>query len=136
MKRVLVSMLVLGVVEGLVARAAVGTEVGTAWHGLEAREDTAPCQRHVGAGRMAVPLLRNAASDNILLTASAVTVFEIQDDAGPTYIVCLETASQPSDKMTDRVTYAAIADSLPEPMTIAMLGLSGFALGRRKTTHR
>jgi hypothetical protein len=113
MKRVLVSMLALSVVEGLAARASAEAEAEI-WY----------------------PPNVNAASDNILLTASAVTVFEIQDDAGPTYIVCLEPATQTSYKMTDRVTYTTIANSLPEPTTIAMLGLCGFMLGRRKTTPR
>jgi hypothetical protein len=113
MKRVLVSMLVLSVVEGLAARASAEAEAGI-WY----------------------PPNDDAVSDNILLTASAVAVLEIQDDAGSTYIVCLETATQPSYKMADRATYTTIADSLPEPTTIAMLGLCGFMLGRRKMTSR
>jgi hypothetical protein len=113
MKRVLVSMLVLSVVEGLVATPAVGTEAGI-WY----------------------PLNVNAASDNVLLTASAVTVFEIQDAAGPTYIVCLESAAQPSDKPAERVTYTSITSLLPEPATIALLGFSGFLMRRRKMTSR
>ena len=113
MKKLLILILVLNAVEGMVATPAVGTEAGM-WY----------------------PPNVNTASDNVLFTASAVTVFEIQDDAGPTYIVCLETATQPSYKMADRTTYATIANSLPEPTTIAMLGLCGLMLGRRKTTSR
>lgn len=113
MKRVLALMFILSVAEGSVATTVVGTEAGM-WY----------------------PPNVNTASDDILLTASAVTIIEIQDDAGLAYIVCLETATQPSDKMTDRATYTTIANLLPEPTAIAMLGLCGLMLGRRKTTHR
>jgi hypothetical protein len=118
MKRVLVSMLILSVVEGLVATAEAGTEAGI-WYPPLAR----PRQQ-------AGPPNVNAASDNVLLTASAVTVFEIQDDAGPTYIVCLESATQPSDKPAERVTYTSITSLLPEPTTIAVLGLAGLLFHR------
>ena len=77
-----------------------------------------------------------AVSTDIVLTAPAVTVFEIQADAGSTYIVCVETVSQPSDKKDDDAKYAAIIGLLPEPITIVMLGLCGFMLRRRKNTYR
>jgi hypothetical protein len=107
MKKLMSLILVLSAVEGLVARAAAGAEAGM-WY----------------------PTNGNCASDNILLTASAVTVFEIQDDAGPAYILCLENAAQPSDKMTDGVKYTTITSLLPEPTTIAVLGLAGLLFHR------
>lgn len=107
MKRVLVSMLVLSVVEGM-AQGLIADTQARIWY----------------------PPNVNAASDNVLLTASAVTVFEIQDDAGPTYILCLESAAQPSDKMTGGVKYATITSLLPEPTTIAVLGLAGLLFHR------
>jgi hypothetical protein len=118
MKKLMSLILVLSVVEGLVATAEAGTEAGL-WYPPLAR----PRQQ-------AGPPNVNAASDNVLLTASAVTVFEIQDDAGPTYVVCLESATQPSDKMTDGVKYATITSLLPEPTTIAVLGLAGLLFHR------
>jgi hypothetical protein len=79
---------------------------------------------------MAVPLLRNTASDNVLLTASSVTIIEIQDNAGPTYIVCLEPIAQTAVNMPNGVTYTSIVNILPEPATIAVLGLAGLLFHR------
>jgi hypothetical protein len=109
MKKVLVSIMVLSLVEA----TAAGAEAGI-WH----------------------PTNDKAVPGNVLLTATAVTVFEIQTNGTPTYILCLENAAQPSDKMTIGVKYAAIANLLPEPATIALLGLSGFLMRRRKITSR
>lgn len=74
------------------------------------------------------------ASENVLFTASAVTVFEIQQDNGPAYVLCLENAAQPSLKKNKNNTYSSIINLLPEPMTISLLGLSGFLMRRRNTT--
>ncbi len=112
MKKVLISMLVLGVpVLSAVERVeAAGAEAG-----------------------IRRPSNEIAVSDNIVLTASAVTVFEIQDNSGSVYIVCLEEAVQPPGKPDERVTNTAIINWLPEPTTVALLGLSGFLMRRRKT---
>ena len=112
MNKVLISMLVLSVVKGMIATPISATEAGI-WY---------------------LPN-ENTGSDNALLTASAVTVFEIQADTAPTYILCLENAEQPSYKMTDGVKYATIGSLMPEPATIALLGFSGFLMRRRKTTQ-
>ena len=74
----------------------------------------------------------NAVSENVLFTATAVTVFEIQADAGPAYVLCLENAAQRPAEKTKSETYATITNLLPEPVTIALLGLSGFLMRRRK----
>jgi len=122
MKKLLISIMVLGVVEGMVATTPVGTEEEI-WYPPLAR----PRQQ-------AGPQNDNASSDDILLTASSITVIEIQGDSSSAYLVCLETAKQTSYKMADRVTHASIANLLPEPITIAMLGICGFTLRRRKMT--
>ena len=121
MNKLLVSIMILSLVE---AMAAAGAGAGI-WY----------------------PTNDNCASDNILLTASSVTVIEIQDDAGPTYIVCLESATQPSGKPSapgetspfggaERVTYTSITSLLPEPATIALLGFSGFLMRHRRNVRR
>jgi hypothetical protein len=106
MEKILILTLVLSVVVGLTATAAE-----------------------------ACPQNDNAVSNDIVLTASTVTVFEIQDESGSAYIVYLEAASQPSDEKVDGTAHTAVAELLPEPITLAMLGLCGFMLSRRKTTH-
>ena len=115
MNKVVVTMVVLSVVEGLAATAAAGTEAGV-W----------------------CPPTVNVSADNVLLTATAVTVFEIQDAAGPAYIVCLEIAAQPQSKPAERAAYTSITSLLPEPATIALLGFSGFLMRRRRNVlqHR
>jgi hypothetical protein len=76
----------------------------------------------------------NSVSENVLFTATAVTVFEIQNGTGPAYVLCLENAAQrPAEKIKSD-TYASVINLLPEPVTIALLGLSGFLMRRRKTT--
>jgi len=107
MKKLLILVTVFSLAEADLATAAAGAEAGM-WY----------------------PTNGNCASGNILFTASSVTVFGIQDGASSTYIVCLETPTQPSDKMTGGVKYATITSLLPEPMTIAVLGLAGLLFHR------
>jgi hypothetical protein len=108
MKRILILTLVLSVVAGLTS---------TAKEAVRPQND-------------------NAASNDIVLTASAVTVFEIQEDSSSAYLVCLENAKQKSHQKAETETHASITSLLPEPITLAMLGLCGFTLRRRKAMSR
>lgn len=118
MKKLMSPILVLSIVEAMAIGLAASAQAGI-WYPPLAR----PRQQ-------AGPPNVNVASDNILFTASSVTVFEIQDDAGPTYIVCLESAAQPPYKPAEQVTYTSIVNLLPEPTTIAVLGLAGLLFHR------